>query len=466
MGITASTGIFSGLEIGRIIDQLMAVERRPIDLLLKKKVAYESKISLYGNISNSLLSLKNTLSSLKKTSLLSATASSSDNTVFTASALSSASEGTYNIKVNNIAASQSIYSQAFASDGDAVADLSVNNTQKMRIQVGGNEPVDITIDSTNNTLNSIKDAINNANAGVKASVINDDSGYRLAISVNSTGASNRIKIMIDEDNNGQFEEAHETDNLGLSRLAFNPIYNQNGETTGGINNMTQGQAGIDASVTIDGINITRPKNSIDDLIPGVTINLLKDSSGNTLRLTVSRDASRIINSVNAFVNSYKSVIELSKKANEGALNADNSVRTIIEGLRAAITTSYNGNTPLQFGISHDKYGVLFVNTARLENAIKEDPQSVVNTLDAMANDLEAKINTYINSLIPSRTNGAKDSIRFLENRIEGIERVIDKKEIEYRKRFASLEKLIGQLQQSSNYITQISNLSKIYGGNK
>jgi flagellar hook-associated protein 2 len=457
MAITSSTGLFSGLETGKIISQLMAVERRPIELLSKKKSVFEAKISSYGSISSALSSLKNALSALKRNSFLSVSAFSSDSTVFTASATSSASEGTYSIKVNNIATSQSIYSQAFMNEADAVADLSVFNAQKLRVQVGSSDAVDITIDSTNNTLTGIRDAINNANAGVRASVINDGAGYRLVLNSSSTGDSNRIKIMVDEDNNGIFEEApSETDGSGLSRIAFNAVYDSNGNVTGGITNMTQSQTAVNASLLINGLTVSRSSNSINDLISGVTINLMKDSSGNTLNLSVSKDTSKIMNNINSFVSAYNSVMNAAKKASDksAALDADSAVRAITGGLRSVISTEYADKSLLRFGLNHDKFGVLSLNSSTFENSIKNNLQDVINTFDAMANDLENKINNYINNLIPGRTTGVKNSIKFIESRIENMERMLDNKETAYRKRFMALEKTLGALQQSGDFLTR------------
>ena len=54
----------------------------------------------------------------------------------------------------------------------------------------------ITIDSTNNTLAGIRDAINAAGMGVTATIVNDGSGtpYRLSLTSTSSGASNSLKI--------------------------------------------------------------------------------------------------------------------------------------------------------------------------------------------------------------------------------------------------------------------------------
>jgi flagellar hook-associated protein 2 len=470
MAIISSTGLFSGLDTDKIINQLMSLERRPIEILTQKKTDYETKISSYGNFSNLLSNLKNTLLSLKKNSFLAVNATSSDNSVFTATAKSSATEGTYNINIMRIATSQTIYSQVFNSTDEAVADLSQYGTQKIKVQVGSNEPTEITIDQTNNTLLGIRDAINNAGVNIKASIINDGTGYRLILNSNQTGASNRITIMVDENNDGIFEELDDTDNLGLSRLAFNATYDEDGNITGGIVNMSQSQAGVDARLSINGLEISRSSNTISDAISGVTLNLFNNSSGRTLTLNVTKDISKIMNNVNTFVSAYKSILEAAKKTStdkSSTLNSDSAVRLIAEGLRSSMRLTYEGKSLLKFGLSHDKYGVPSLDASILEDNIKNNLSDVINTFDAVVTDMESKINSYINNLINSRTDGLKNSIKFIDNKIENIERVLEKKEMEYRKSFIALEKTLMQLQQSGDFLTQqFSILSKMNGGNK
>ncbi len=286
MGLTLTTGIFTGLNTDEIIQRLMEIEQQPLQRLQTQKSSYEAKVSSLGSISSSLSSLRSAVQELKDSDLIGMKATVSDTDVLEATVSASASEGTYHIVVNQIATAQSIYSTGFSSETDPVADLSVVAVQKLRIEVNG-QSYDITVDSTNNTLSGIRDAINNSGAPVRASIINDGTSYRLVVSSNNTGTDGRIVIKVDEDNDGLFENTtEETDTTGLSRLAFNPTYDASGNVSGGIANMTQAQPGLDASLTVDGLTVTRSTNTIDDLITGVTIVLKDSSAGNTVYLTV------------------------------------------------------------------------------------------------------------------------------------------------------------------------------------
>lgn len=192
MALTNTTGVFSGLDTGQLVQQLIAIERQPIAALTAKKGSYQAKISTYGSIKSALSSLRSTLTNLDSDKILSYTASSSDTSILTASALSTASAGTYSLVVSKLATTQKLYSTTFATSNAEVADLSVNTTQKLRIGVGSAAPVDITINSTNNTLTKIKDAINAAGAGVTATI--SDGGFTVDGTNNTIAFSNGASL--------------------------------------------------------------------------------------------------------------------------------------------------------------------------------------------------------------------------------------------------------------------------------
>lgn len=181
--VTSSTGIFSGIDTASIISKLMAVEQQPLQALSTQKAGYQAALSAFGQLKSSLSKLSTASQALKNVTAQTMTATSSNTSVFTASADSTAVAGTYSIQVNHLAAAQSLYSSTFATETSAVADLSTYSTQKLKIQVGNGTAQEITIDSSNNTLAGIRDAINAAGVGVKASTIN--SGFEITAGNNT-----------------------------------------------------------------------------------------------------------------------------------------------------------------------------------------------------------------------------------------------------------------------------------------
>lgn len=471
MGL-ATSGIYSGLDVESMIKGLMGVERQPLVKLQTKEANYQAKISGLGSLLSSLSGFKGSLGALKGSNLISMKAVSADNNVFSASVATNAASATYSIKVNNIASAQSVHSTTFTAETGEVADLSVVTSQKLQIQIGSSAPVTITIDSTNNTLTGVKDTINNANAGVKASILNDGTGYRLVLSSTSTGAANRIVIRVDEDNNGTFEEAGETDMTGLSKLAFNPTnYDVDGNPIAGVMNMTQSWAARDASLVINGLTITKSSNTINDVITGVTMSLKKDSAGSTLTLDVSTDMDAIKAKINSFVMTYNSLVATIKDlrgsaTGKGLLRSDSTVSLIHAGVRGLTAITYGGLSLVDLGVSTDKLGVMSFDSAKFDGKLSSDSNSVTSMLNKMANGLETTLDSYVKVVIPDKQSGYRQTIKTITSRELDMESRLSKKEKLLRKKFENLDQQLAQLQGQGNYITQLQAQMKSIGGSR
>src|SRR5262249_19852298 len=118
-------------------------------------------------------------------------ATSSDATVLTASADSTALSGVNTIIVDTLAKNQSIKSTSFTSTSDSIG------TGTLTLHVGSTD-TPITIDGTNNTVTGLKDAINASGAAVVASIVNAGSSsspdYRLIVQSEDSGVANAVTI--------------------------------------------------------------------------------------------------------------------------------------------------------------------------------------------------------------------------------------------------------------------------------
>jgi len=558
----------SGLDVNSIIEQLMAIEKRPLLNLQKKEVGYQAKISAYGTLLSAVSNFKSTVTALKDDSLMEMTASVSDTTYMTATAESSAAAGTYSIAISSLAAAQSLYSMRFGSQNSKVADLSSVATQKIKIQVGSNTATEISVTSSNNTLSGIRDAINDADAGVTAAVVKENSNfvisasnntilfndgtdktatitagtytgselatavqtalntaygssaftvsydsaatkfsitngtgssvnflwgnssttaeqilgfdpvtdtvadsssatsddlvdgtYKLTITSDSTGASNSLKIQIDEDNDGTYEESGETDTVGLSSLAFN--------SSSGYTNMTQSQAAADASITVNGLAVSRSTNSLTDVITDVTLNLATVTTS-AITLKIAESSTTLKSKVTSFVSSYNQLMgniknlrgDINKK---GILSGDTTTLTLSNLLRRVITTKYNDKTLASLGLSHDKNGTLSINSTILDSEISDSSADVTTTLNDMAESLESSLSDYISTIIPAKKNGYQESMKSIQKDKSDFTRTLDLTETALRAKFRALEKALNQLQGTSNYLTQqMDSIGKIY----
>ena len=196
----SSTNSF-GLDTAALVEQLMTVERQPLTRLQQDEQSYQSKISALSTLLNGASALKDAVADLKGSSLMSYKTTVSDDSLLTASSASGATSGTYNVTINQRALAHSIATAAaspYSALTSPVADLGGASEQYLNISVGPGSPVRVTINSSNNTLQGVKDAINSANAGVRASVVQTGANaYRLVLTSNTSGAANKITIGAD-----------------------------------------------------------------------------------------------------------------------------------------------------------------------------------------------------------------------------------------------------------------------------
>ncbi len=193
--MSVSTNLISGLSSGfdwrGMIDQLIAVDSRRVDLLTKKQDEYKSKLTEWQGVNTKLLALKTAATALAEEDTFNVySASTTSNTttaassLLTASTSTAASPGLYNIKVNNVAQSEKISSTNFTASDEA---LSLAGD----ILVSGKVVHIVATD----TLANIRDKINALNTGsspsrVTASIVqHSTTNYHLALSSDDTGAT-------------------------------------------------------------------------------------------------------------------------------------------------------------------------------------------------------------------------------------------------------------------------------------
>ena len=216
----SSPGLGSNLDVNGIISKLMTVESQPLQKLAKKEASYQAQLSAYGSLSGALSSFQGTvngLASLSKFQAVSATPA--DSTVLSASASSSAAAGSYSVNVATLAQAQSVYAAGQASTTAAIGSGASTTLTFQFGSISGGTLTNgkytgatftqdasrasgtVTINSSNNTLEGIRDAVNAANIGVSATIINDGSATpnRLVFTSKTSGATSAMKIAVSGD---------------------------------------------------------------------------------------------------------------------------------------------------------------------------------------------------------------------------------------------------------------------------
>jgi flagellar hook-associated protein 2 len=188
---TVTLSNFTGLDFNQILQADAAAAQVPIATLQNQLVGVNTAISTLGTIGGDFSSLQNTLNTLNSgLTIPPIGVTVSQNAPFTAAVTGGAINGTYNVTVSQLASAQSLASQGYASNDASVGDGSVT------ITIGGH-PTAISIDSTNDTLAGLANAINSAGIGVTAQVVNTGAPgapFRLQITSNGTGSAQAFSI--------------------------------------------------------------------------------------------------------------------------------------------------------------------------------------------------------------------------------------------------------------------------------
>jgi flagellar capping protein FliD len=153
------------------------------------------------------------------------------------------------------------------------------------IQVGSGAATKITLDSSNNTLATLASAITSANIGVAAQVVtNSDGSSSLSLLSGTSGSVGTLTV---------------TSNITDPA----PTLGYTGTVTG-----------LDASLNVDGVDLTSSSNTVTNLIPGLTFQLLSaspkqsDSALEPIQVVIGNNNSGVETAINSMVTDYNALV--------------------------------------------------------------------------------------------------------------------------------------------------------------
>jgi flagellar hook-associated protein 2 len=138
-----------------------------------------------------------------------------------------------------------------------------------------------------NTLTGLEGAINSADIGVTASIVTNGSGKQsLSLLSNTVGSAGTLTV-----------NSSINDNTGTTSLTYtNPV------------------EGANANLTVDGVALSSASNTVANLIPGVTFQLLapsateSDNSLESVQVVIANDNTEVGSAVNQVVTDYNALI--------------------------------------------------------------------------------------------------------------------------------------------------------------
>jgi flagellar hook-associated protein 2 len=257
-----------------------------------------------------------------------------------------------------------------------------------------------------------------------------------------------------------------------------------------------GQTASDASLTINGVAITRTSNTINDVVPGLTLDLQATTSS-AASVVITRDGSALKGRMQALVQAYNDLVSDFKiltgpKSDDeedvfsGSLRGDSAPRAVLAQIRDVLfgTSEIETSTVKTFrdlGVSVNKDGVVALDEATLDAAIANNFTDVVSALAGRASTVDAngvtvstrglgvKLAAKVRDLmgpsgvILSQSSSAESQVRRYKEQLETLEGRMEKILARYTKQFAAMESIVGQISaMRENLKGQFEALSNAY----
>jgi flagellar hook-associated protein 2 len=444
------SGVGSGNDWSTLISQLVAAEKIPATTLTSHKTDAQAQSTVVGSLVSALRDMATQAQNytISSSSIWSNSTSSSDSTRVVATSNGSAATGSYSVKVNALAQSETRLGKAYLSNTAGAAGA---GTIKIGVGTGAQASVDYL---ATDTLADIAARINSNVPGVTAAAIYDGSKYHLTLSGTATGQTNTLNI------------SDIGTGLGL-------------ETAGSVV-----QPSSDASVTMNGITATSSSNQIADLIPGVTLNLqsMTPVGGSAALVSVARDSGAVATKIQDLITSYNKVASLVHTQNtytgttmgQDTLFGDPILSSLQREMGTSLSDSYvhgtGGNTvsARDLGITMNTDGTLSLNQDTLKAKITSDPTAVQDLLtgpSGLAKSLASLSDRYALSSGPllMRQQALSDSMKRYDTQITEINDRATALQVRLKAQFAALDALMAQFSASSSALTSLSNNSSSSG---
>ena len=330
-------------------------------------------------------------------------------------------------------------------------------------------------------------------SSAKLAPITDSNGFTTRQYLLSDIAQGRTIVSLNLNN----ENTHREISIGKIEI-FDPT-----STNGGLRPSNPVSIARDAVITMEGIEISRPTNIIDDLVPGLTLNV-RGVSEKPVDLSVKTDVEGIKDAIISFVGNYNRLMGeinvLTRKddriideltyltADEasamrsrlGIFSSDSTLLNLKNNLMRIITAPYPTDLErdlsmlTQIGISSSANrsggydpsllrGYLSIDEKVLDAALETKAPQIKqlfasNTIGDLIPDtgvafnVDAHVKSFvgIGGIISLKTNTIDSRITQDERRVSTLDRQLETKEQELRIQYAKMESAYARMEQMTN----------------
>ncbi|MBB3225602.1 flagellar hook-associated protein 2 [Luteibacter sp. Sphag1AF] len=448
--MTTSIGS-SSIDVTSIVTNLVANKRAAQDTKIANDTsATNTQISALGNFTSQLTALQTAMKTLTDgTAFTTQTANiSTDGAKYLSATASTTSvSGSYSIAITQLAAAQKTTSSAFSGGASAKV-----GTGALTLSVG-DKSMTLNLDSSNNTVQNIRDAINksSSNPGVTATIVTGTDGAHLVLTSASTGVANQFKVTSSGGDGN------------LAALNFDPATD------------TPSVAAKDALFSIDGLAASSPSNAISSAIDGLslTLNAVTDPAS-PVQVSVTSDqtaaktaVSNFVTAYNSFVAMYKTLTKYDTVNNQaGALLGDATITTVKSQLASMVGTTLTGSNAVSgigslsdIGVSLQVDGTLKLDNTKLTKALNTNSRQVQNLFSGstgIATNIDKAITgwTGSNGIFATRTLTLNQKIKDLAQQTTDLNTSMTAYSARLTTQYSALDAMMTKLAGTTDYLTQ------------
>ncbi len=439
-------GLATGLDTNSIIDQLVALEQQPLNLLQTRRDSVVAQQTALQTFNSKILAFLSAVDKVRDSGdVIARKATSSNTSVLTVAADGTAAPGTTSITVTALAQG----AIATSANGKASPFATVaTGAGFFTFHVGTGPDKQVAVDATT-TLQDLASKINALGVGVSATAVNTGTAaapdYRLRIASSDTGASQAITITADDTNLG----------VAVTQQAGNAQFNVTGFAT----------------------PLSREHNTFSDVIPGVNVTLL--ANGGPVSVSVATDSNQVTANVQSVVDAFNDVVNFVSSQSQvtqdttssdhnvtaGPLAFDGTVRTVLSGLHGVLSNAVSGlggslSLLAQIGVTTNQDGTLAFDQSKLATALSQDERSVdvlfsgSGSVGGVADRLHDYLTalTGVNSLIATRNKAISDQISSIDDQLAAGQRHIDAFTAGLRQTFSNLELVVNTLKSQGSFL--------------
>jgi flagellar hook-associated protein 2 len=376
---TSGQGFDVTSTVNQIVTNLQSVETPWKNQL----TGLQSRDTALSNLGTLVSTLSADLESLRDFNgvLAAKTGSSSDANVLSLSSASAAAvAGTHTVTVQNLAQTSSAASAPVASSDVLTGCIT------FKVGNGAWQTVNVGDSGTQATLAGVAAAINGAGLGVTATILtNADGTTRLSLVSQTSGLAGQLTIA-DATNNPASPTtlADSTTADGNASLGLTTI-----------------QDGVNATLTVDGVNLTSASNTVTNAIPGVTFQILSTgsagSSPQAVQVVIANDTASIESAINTFVTDYNAAIKAintqetrDSSGNPEPLYGTSVLAQLQQRLQSVMSQTFgsnkiNGLISLGISASASANGTVTLDSDALNHALNTNFNQVVSLFQDVDN---------------------------------------------------------------------------------